>query len=140
MTIHIDYDREENEIESILASQTKMIRTLIQYTSLKSSPTSKRLHILKILEEKSRKNCTRISSRFKELKLFYELLECSAKFNRLKAITYISKVCSKLTFDLGINGVNKEKRALIVSAMTIIFFLDFLQRSAFKINFRTVPG
>ena len=28
MTIHIDYDREENKIESILASQTKMIRTL----------------------------------------------------------------------------------------------------------------
>ena len=95
---------------------------LIQYTS---SSTSKRLHILKILEEKSRKNCTRISSRFKELKLFYELLECSAKFNRLKAITYISKVCSKLTFDLGTNGVKKEKRALIVSAMTIIFFLIF---------------
>ena len=29
MTIHIDYDREENKIESILASQTKVIRTLV---------------------------------------------------------------------------------------------------------------
>ena len=28
MTIHIDYDREDNRIESILASQTKMISTL----------------------------------------------------------------------------------------------------------------
>ena len=28
MTIHIDYDREENKIELILDSQTKMIRTL----------------------------------------------------------------------------------------------------------------
>ena len=28
MTIHIDYDREENKIESILASQSNMIRTL----------------------------------------------------------------------------------------------------------------
>ena len=28
MTIHIDYDREENKIESILAPHTKMIRTL----------------------------------------------------------------------------------------------------------------
>ena len=32
MTIHIDYDREENKIESILASQTKMIRTLVNGT------------------------------------------------------------------------------------------------------------
>ena len=31
MTIHIDYDREENEIESILGSQTKMIRTLVDF-------------------------------------------------------------------------------------------------------------
>ena len=29
MTIHIDYDREENKIESILASQSNVIRTLI---------------------------------------------------------------------------------------------------------------
>ena len=28
-TIHIDYDREENKIESILASQSNMIRTLV---------------------------------------------------------------------------------------------------------------
>ena len=28
MTIHIDYDREENKIESILASQSNVIRTL----------------------------------------------------------------------------------------------------------------
>ena len=28
MTIHIDYDREENKIELILASQSNMIRTL----------------------------------------------------------------------------------------------------------------
>ena len=30
MTIHIDYDREENKIESILASQSNVIRTLIK--------------------------------------------------------------------------------------------------------------
>ena len=29
MTIHIDYDREENKIESILASQSNVIRTLV---------------------------------------------------------------------------------------------------------------
>ena len=28
MTIHIDYDREENKIQYLMASQTKMIRTL----------------------------------------------------------------------------------------------------------------
>ena len=28
MTIHIDYDREENKIQFLMASQTKMIRTL----------------------------------------------------------------------------------------------------------------
>ena len=28
MTIHIDYDREENKIRFLMASQTKMIRTL----------------------------------------------------------------------------------------------------------------
>ena len=28
MTIHTDYDREENKIESILASQSNVIRTL----------------------------------------------------------------------------------------------------------------
>ena len=31
-TIHIDYDREENKIELILDSQTKMISTLVQRT------------------------------------------------------------------------------------------------------------
>ena len=31
MTIHIDYDREENKIESILASQSNVIRTLATY-------------------------------------------------------------------------------------------------------------
>ena len=30
MTIHIDYDREENKIQFLMASQTKMIRTLTQ--------------------------------------------------------------------------------------------------------------
>ena len=40
MTIHIDYDREENKIESILASQTKMIRTLDKSTSNKNSTLS----------------------------------------------------------------------------------------------------
>ena len=29
MTIHIDNDREENEIQFLMASQTKMIRTLV---------------------------------------------------------------------------------------------------------------
>ena len=29
MTIHIDYDREENKIQFLMASQTKMIRTLV---------------------------------------------------------------------------------------------------------------
>ena len=31
MTIHIDYDREENKIELILKSQDNVIRTLILY-------------------------------------------------------------------------------------------------------------
>ena len=31
MTIHIDYDREENKIESILASQSNVIRTLDKF-------------------------------------------------------------------------------------------------------------
>ena len=35
MTIRIDYDREENKIEYILASQTKMIRTLATLLELK---------------------------------------------------------------------------------------------------------
>ena len=35
MTIHIDYDREENKIEYILASQTKMIRPLATLLELK---------------------------------------------------------------------------------------------------------
>ena len=29
MTIHIDYDREENKIQFLMDSQTKMIRTLV---------------------------------------------------------------------------------------------------------------
>ena len=33
MTIHIDYDREENKIQFLMASQTKMIRTLEIYTA-----------------------------------------------------------------------------------------------------------
>ena len=32
MTIHIDYDREENKIQFLMASQTKMIRTLAMGT------------------------------------------------------------------------------------------------------------
>ena len=33
MTIHIDHDREENKIRFLLASQTKMIRTLNKVTT-----------------------------------------------------------------------------------------------------------
>ena len=31
MTIHIDNDREENKIQFLMASQTKMIRTLVVF-------------------------------------------------------------------------------------------------------------
>ena len=31
MTIHIDNDREENKIQFLMASQTKMIRTLVYH-------------------------------------------------------------------------------------------------------------
>ena len=34
MTIHIDYDREENKIESILASQSNVIRILGVFSQL----------------------------------------------------------------------------------------------------------
>ena len=33
MTIQIDYDREENKIELLMASQTEMIRTLVEVFS-----------------------------------------------------------------------------------------------------------
>ena len=37
MTIHIDYDREENKILFLMASQTKMIRTLADdFSNIKS--------------------------------------------------------------------------------------------------------
>ena len=35
MTIHIDNDREENKIQFLMASQTKMIRTLVKKYFLK---------------------------------------------------------------------------------------------------------
>ena len=51
MTIHIDYDREENKIESILASQSNVIRTLTNVVYPKQLLVSFFLN-LRTLEEK----------------------------------------------------------------------------------------
>ena len=63
MTIHIDYDREENKIESILASQSNVIRTLgLQAFLCKVKEWWKKQPFLKEMEKKEKRKMAQLTS------------------------------------------------------------------------------